>query len=61
MRVSRSVDGATWFPVAVTQAMPSQWRIDTPAGEPARWNKVEALNDAPQFMHFRNILVFARE
>lgn len=61
VRVSRSVDGATWFPVEETPSMPSQWRIVPPAATKARWIKVEALNAKPEFMHFRNILVFAKE
>jgi hypothetical protein len=61
VRVSRSVDGATWFPVEETPAMPRQWAVVAPAGLKARWIKVEALNDKPEVMHFRNILVFAKE
>lgn len=61
VRVSRSVDGATWFPVEETPDMPSQWRIDAPADTRARWIKVEALNEKPEVMHFRNILVFSKE
>ncbi len=60
-RVSRSVDGETWFPVEETPSMPKQWRITPPADTQARWIKVEALNDTPEFMHFRNILVFSKE
>lgn len=61
MRVSRSVDGATWHPLADTPDMPRQWKIDAPAGTRARWVKIEAVNDAAEFMHLRNLLIFAKE
>lgn len=60
-RVSRSVDGETWFPVEETPSMPKQWRITPLADTQARWIKVEALHDTPEVMHFRNILVFSKE
>ena len=61
MKILRSVDGATWFPVAETPDMPAQWRADAPDGVTAKWIRVEAVNPSPEFMHFRNILVFAKE
>lgn len=60
-RVSYSMDGATWFPIEETPSMPKQWRIIPSASTQARWIKVEALNDKPEVMHFRNILVFSKE
>lgn len=60
VRILRSVDGATWFPLAETPDMPSQWRVDVTGDIRAKWIRVEAVNPKPEFMHFRNILVFAK-
>lgn len=59
VRVSRSTDGATWFPIAESPDMPRQWKVDAPAGTQARWLKFEALNDKPEFLHLRNFIVTA--
>lgn len=61
VRVSRSVDGESWFPIEETPAMPKQWRINPPPDTRARWIKIEALNERPEHLHFRNILVFSKE
>jgi hypothetical protein len=60
VKVSRSTDGATWFPLAESDDMPQQWRIDAPPGTAARWLKFEALNGKPEFCHLRNFIVTAR-
>lgn len=63
MRVSRSVDGATWFPVVETEDMPKQWRIDLKEDTPARWIKVESINPPgkKEYMHLSHILVFKKK
>ncbi len=62
VKVSRSVDGATWFDLAETDKMPDQWRVDTPDSPPARWIKVESIPQAgsKQVFHLRNILLFSK-
>lgn len=60
MKVSRSVDGATWFEVATTDDMPRQWKIETPDNPAARFIKVESLPESPDYFHLRNILIFAK-
>lgn len=60
MKVSRSVDGATWFEVASTDNMERQWKIETPDNPAARWIKVESLPGEKNFMHLRNVLIFAQ-
>lgn len=60
MKVFRSVDGETWVPLAEVADMPRQWRIECPAGLAARWIKVQSLPDAPEYMHLRNVLVYAK-
>ena len=61
MKAYRSTDGETWFPLAEVADMPKQWRIDCPAGTQARWIKIESQPSEPEFMHLRNILVYAKE
>ncbi len=58
-RISRSTDGATWFPIAETDDMPAQWKVVTPPATSARWIKFEALNDHKEFCHLRNFIVTA--
>lgn len=60
MRMFRSVDGATWLPMAEIADMPRQWKVIPPAGTRARWIKVEAVNDPAEFMHLRNFLIYAK-
>ena len=60
LRVSRSVDGATFFPMDESEDAPKEWRLDA-KGAAARWIKVERLSDAADFFHLRNILVFTKE
>ena len=60
VRVSRSTDGATWFPLAESADMPRQWKIEPPPGTAARWLKFEALNEKPEFCHLRNFIVTAK-
>lgn len=63
MKVSRSVDGATWFDVANTDNMEAQWKIDLPDGPQARWIKVESIRPDGQkeVFHLRNILIFEKK
>lgn len=58
VKVSTSVDGATWFPLAETANMETEWRIEAPEGKSARHIKIEADNDNPEFFHLRHILVY---
>ena len=60
MKVFRSLDGETWVPLAEVADMPRQWRIECPAGLSARWIKVQSLPGAPEHMHLRNVLVYAK-
>ncbi len=60
MRVSRSVDGATFFPLAENENTPGEWLVSG-ENQPARWIKVERLSDNPDFFHLRNILIFTKE
>ncbi len=60
MEVSVSTDGATWFPIATTNDMPKHWLITAPEGKEAKWVKVEAKNDNPEFMHLRHVLVYEK-
>lgn len=60
MVVSTSTDGATWFPLSTTEDMPKEWLITAPAGTKAKWIKVEAKNDHPEYMHLRHILVYGK-
>lgn len=62
VKVSRSVDGATWFDLADTDDMKDQWKIDLPKGEEARWIKVESLipDGNKEVFHLRNILIFEK-
>lgn len=59
MRVSRSVDGATFFPVDESEQTPRTWTVDVRNAN-ARWIKVERLSDEADFFHLRNILVFTK-
>ncbi len=61
LRVSRSLDGQTWFPLAENSDTPAVWSIPLLPPESIRWVKVEQLNDEKSVMHLRNILLFARE
>lgn len=60
MRISRSVDGENWFPIEETPNMQNQWRINPPADTMARYIKIEALNDRPEFMHLSNFLIYSK-
>ena len=57
VRLSRSTDGATWFPLAESADMPRQWKVDAPPDTAARWLKFEALNEKPEFCQLRNFIV----
>lgn len=59
VKISRSTDGATWFPLAESADMPRQWKIEAPPGTAARWFKFEALNEKPEFCHLRNFIITA--
>ena len=59
MKISRSVDGATYFPVAESEDTPKEWRVDA-EGKKAKWIKVERISDGEDFFHLRNILVFTK-
>lgn len=60
MRVSTSTDGATWFPLADTDDMPKEWRIENKKDASAKWIKIEAFNEKPDFLHLRHILVYKK-
>lgn len=60
VRISRSTDGATWFPLAESADMPRQWKIEAPPGTAARWLKFEALHEKPEVCHLRNFIVTAK-
>lgn len=60
MKAYRSTDGETWFPLAEVADMPREWRIAPEPGTRARWIKIESLPAAPEHLHLRNILVFAK-
>lgn len=60
MRVSTSTDGNTWFLLDETKDMPKEWRIENRKNADARWIKVEALNDKPDFLHLRHILIYKK-
>lgn len=59
VKISRSTDGATWFPISESNDMPRQWKVTAPPGTSARWLKFEAINDKPEVMHLRNFIVTA--
>jgi hypothetical protein len=59
MRVMRSVDGATFFPVAEKDGTPPEWRVRC-GGQRARWIRVERISDGAEYFHLRNILVFEK-
>ena len=59
MRILRSVDGATFLPVAESEDTPSEWRVQC-GGQRARWIKVERISAAGDYFHLRNILVFEK-
>ena len=59
MRIMRSVDGATFFPVAESENTPPEWRVPC-GGQRARWIRIERLSDAGEYFHLRNILVFEK-
>lgn len=59
-KLSVSTDGATWFPIAETEDMPEEWKVEVPAGTKAKWVKVEFLNEDPQYMHISHFLVYSR-
>ena len=61
LRVSRSTDGATFFPIAENENTPNEWRIHFDKPEPAGWIKVEQLNNNKEVFHLRNILVYGKE
>ena len=60
MRVSRSTDGATYFPIEENYDTPSEWLVKA-GDEKAKWIMVERISDGGDFFHLRNILVFTRE
>ncbi len=60
LRVSRSVDGATFFPIDESYDTPNIWTVPG-EDQPARWIKVERISDDPEFFHLRNILIFTKE
>ena len=60
MRVLRSTDGATFFPIAESERTPRIWSVSGNGAE-ARWIKVERISDEADFFHLRNILVFTKE
>lgn len=60
LRVSRSTDGATFFPIDETTEAPAEWRVGA-GGQRARWIKVERFSDEADFFHLRNILIFTKE
>lgn len=60
MRVLRSTDGATFFPLEESENTPRIWSV-AGQGAPARWIKVERISDEADFFHLRNILVFTKE
>ena len=61
LRVSRSIDGQTWFPLAENQKTPNVWAIPLLPAESMRWLKVEQIQEGKAVMHLRNILLFVRE
>lgn len=60
MRVLRSTDGATFFPMEESEDTPRIWNVSGKGAE-ARWIKIERISDAADFFHLRNILVFTKE
>lgn len=58
LKVSRSLDGATWFPLAESFNTPSEWVINLRAIDKARWIKVEQKAGYKEVFHLRNIMVF---
>ena len=61
LKVSRSTDGATFFPIAENDNTPREWRIHFDKPEPAGWIKVEQINNGKEVFHLRNILVYGKE
>lgn len=59
LKVSRSVDGATFFTIAENENTPDEWRIKLDRAEPAGWIKVEQIQNGQEVMHLRNILIYA--
>ena len=61
MKISRSTDGATWYEMAATEDMPSQWRIDFPDAPAAKWIKIESMPKEKTPLHLSRILVFEKK
>lgn len=60
LKVSRSTDGATFFPLAESDNAPNEWTINA-GGARTQWIKVERVSDEADFFHLRNILIFTKE
>ncbi len=60
MKMSRSVDGATWFDIAETNDMPKQWKVEFKDKTPAKWIKIESLPNEKTPLHLNRILIFAK-
>ena len=60
LKVSRSVDGATWFPLLEDERAPVLWRTPLGQGERMRWVKVELVPKGKKgVLALRNLLLFA--